>query len=363
VVILRHSLHRAAVPQGALAQTRSWLAAGGVLCVAERHADWSADLLDGVDPVWWREAEAPAGAPLSSLLPPAAWQQALNDAGFADCEQLFEPAAEGLAEGAYLLLAKRPAEAGDVPQQDASGSWLLLADDASASLTDRIAARLQAQGQQVTVADSAVEDQLANADHVVHLLGWHDAPDMAAAAVTRLTRHVQTLSARTEKAPRFWLVTRGAALATELPIGLEPSPAQSALWGFGRVVMNEFPQLNCTLIDLACDPDAGATPARLEQEFLHPDGACGIVLARDARYCLVMREDSAPSTRQAEADTRFRLDFHMPGQLRNLVWLPEAERALRADEVEVRTHATGLNLPDVMYVLGLLPGRSEERRA
>src|SRR5690606_22269658 len=96
VVILRHSLHRAAVPQGALAQTRSWLAAGGVLCVAERHADWSADLLDGVDPVWWREAEAPAGAPLSSLLPPAAWQQALNDAGFADCEQLFEPAAEGL---------------------------------------------------------------------------------------------------------------------------------------------------------------------------------------------------------------------------------------------------------------------------
>src|SRR5690606_28806316 len=110
-----------------------------------------------------------------------------------------------------------------------------------------------------------------------------------------------------------------------------------------------------------CDPDAGATPARLEQEFLHPDGACGIVLARDARYCLVMREDSAPSTRQAEADTRFRLDFHMPGQLRNLVWLPEAERALRDDEVEVRTHATGLNFRDVMYVMGLLPDEAVEK--
>ena len=47
-------------------------------------------------------------------------------------------------------------------------------------------------------------------------------------------------------------------------------PLQAALWGLGRVVMNEYPALSCTLIDLACNPNAADTPARLENELLRP---------------------------------------------------------------------------------------------
>jgi len=42
------------------------------------------------------------------------------------------------------------------------------------------------------------------------------------------------------------------------------------------------------------------------------------------------------------------------------VWLPETERPLREDEIEVRTHAAGLNFRDVMYLMGLLPDEAVE---
>jgi hypothetical protein len=77
--------------------------------------------------------------------------------------------------------------------------------------------------------------------------------------------------------PRLWLVTAGGALADDLPPA--PNPLQAALWGFGRVVMNENPALACTLIDLAIDPASSTAACRLHDELLQPDGEAEIVLA------------------------------------------------------------------------------------
>lgn len=58
---------------------------------------------------------------------------------------------------------------------------------------------------------------------------------------------------------------------------------------------------------------------------------------------------------------RYCLDFLVPGQLRNLLWRPqENAAALKPHEVEVKTHATGLNFRDVMYTMGLLPDEAVE---
>lgn len=355
VVILRHTLHRTVSPHAALAQTRRRLAAGGVLLLAERHADWSANFLAGIDPGWWHEGDS---APVSSLLSPETWQQTLIDEGFADCEIFLEPSAEGLSEGAYLLLAKRPAEDIAALPLPLAASWLLLADEASAPLANHLSARLASQGQQVTIASHL--GPADRSDHVVCLLGWNDTPGMASASVLRLLQSVQALAARPGKASRLWLVTRGGALTTGLSSSQAPNPAQAAVWGFGRVVMNEYPQLFCTLVDLACDPAAPSTPARLENELLRPDDAGEIVLSVAARHCLVMREERGEDTRAVPPEARFRLDFHAPGQLRNLVWLPETERPLRDDEIEVCTQAAGLNFRDLMYLLGLLPDEAVE---
>jgi acyl transferase domain-containing protein/NADPH:quinone reductase-like Zn-dependent oxidoreductase/NADP-dependent 3-hydroxy acid dehydrogenase YdfG/acyl carrier protein len=367
VVILRHALHRSASPKAALAQARNWLAAGGVLLLAERHPDWSADFLAGLDSAWWHEIfidgpgkmAAPA-TPVSSLVSPEAWQQALCDEGFDGVECFTEPAADGLAEGAYLLIATRPLhDLVSLPSPEPE-AWLLLAGGASAHLADHLRIRLESQGQRVIVANWMQDEDLVGIRHVVHLPGWNCTPEQASGILSNLLGDVQTLAARPGRAARLWIVTRGGALVNDLPEPAAPDPVQAALWGFGRVVMNEHPALECTLIDLACDPDAHDTVDRLENELLHPDAANEIVLASAARYTLALVEGQGESPPSDRTSARFRLDFRVPGQLRNLVWFPETERPLRDGEIEVRTRAAGLNFRDVMYAMGLLPDEAVE---
>lgn len=354
IVIWRHTLHLTH-PHAALRQTRKWLAAGGLALIAERYPDWSADLIGGVHPDWWRVGED--GAPLSPLLPPASWHHVLGDESFDDIEIFHEPTVEGLAEGAYLIAARRPADAVGILSAPQPATWRLLADVAAESLARSLAVRLESLGQHVTLGESEVPFQ---EDHIVCLLGWEDAPAQASSALNRLLRLVQAMASKGDKAPRLWLLTRGGGVAAGLATTTAPNPAQAALWGFGRVVMNEYPQLSCTLIDLDADVDNPRTHERLEHEFLHPDGANEIVLSESGRYTLVLTEDSPKTMTPAAPDTRFCLDFHVPGQLRNLVWLPQAERPLAEDGVEVKVHATGLNFRDVMYLMGLLPDEAVE---
>lgn len=367
VLVLRHSLHRSIDPQAALARLRTLLTIDGTLWLAERHADWSIDFVEGLDPQWWHEGQD--AEPQSALQTPQTWQHLLQGAGFDDVTLFLEPQAQGLSAGAYLLLGRSPASSKlESPPEatQAFGSWLLLVDAASQTCAQQLGARLSERGQQVCIAEHPDAAQLSSASHVVSLVGWQDGADAAAQTLGLLLGDIQTL-ARQEagQMPQLWMITRGGALACPLPEDVLPNPAQGALWGFGRVVMNEVPQLRCTLIELACDLNHPASLLRLENELLHPDCASEIVLGSTARYCLTMHASQAIVTAPAAAVSapsapQVRLDFHVPGQLRNLIWLPQAERALRDDEVEVRTQAAGLNFRDVMYLMGLLPDEAVE---
>jgi phthiocerol/phenolphthiocerol synthesis type-I polyketide synthase C len=363
VVIFRNVLHKAGNPHAALSKARSLLSLGGVLLLAERYPDWSADILAGIDPNWWHEVvtdkTGSMSSPVSSLTTPENWVETLRNQGFEDIETFTEPAAEGLAVGTYLLIAGHPLHHVDtVPELEAE-TWLLLVDEASESMADTLRLRFENRGKRVLVSDHLQNRDLAGVHHVVRCLGWNSAPDDATSLLADLLGDVQMLAAYTEQSPRLWLVSRGGALASGLPATCKPDPVQAGMWGFGRVLMNEHPALNCTLIDLPGDPDAPETHLRLENELLYPDGENEIVLAGMARYTLVLQETAALSSK-GDLETRFRLDFHIPGKLRNLVWLPFDERPLRDDEVEVRTMATGLNFRDVMYVMGLLPDEAVE---
>lgn len=356
VIVLRHALHRAERPQAALAQTKRWLACGGVLLIAEQHPDWSVDLVGGLDTAWWHRGEE--GQSSSSLLAPAAWEDALREEGFDEVELVTEPAVDELAEGAYLLLAKRPAGEVIALPEVAPANWLLLTDVDSAPLADDLRRRLEAQGQQVVV--DKTDDEHDRADHVVYLRGWKADADDGFDAPTDLLQRVPAMVAGHGKTPQLWILTQGGALAADLPATCMPNPVQAALWGLGRVIMNEYPALSCTLIDLACEPSAADTLARLENDLLRPDGVNEIVLTPNARYSLAMHEDVPKTSALATDIDRYRLDFRVPGQLRNLRWLPETQRSLQDHELEVSTHATGLNFRDVMYLMGLLPDEAVE---
>ncbi|MBE1427312.1 acyl transferase domain-containing protein/NADPH:quinone reductase-like Zn-dependent oxidoreductase/acyl carrier protein/short-subunit dehydrogenase [Desulfomicrobium macestii] len=361
VVILGHVLHRARSPRTALDWARGMLAPGGLLLVAERHPDWSADFLAGLDEGWWCNSlpDAAGGTePVSPLLAPEGWLEELGTEGFDDVACFTEPAAGRLAEGAYLVMGRRPFAAAPDLGERASEQWLFVIDDASSHASDGLKAELESRGQRVMVAQAPVDESLAGADHVALLLGWGQAVEDSQALLSSALRCVQEIAAH-GRSPRLWVVTRGGALASDLPPDRERNPAQAALWGLGRVVMNELPALRCTLIDLDAQPAGDDARALLVRELLRPDGASEIVLGADGRYSLVLVEEGQAGA-QAPAE-RFRLDFHVPGRLRNLVWLPGQERELEAEDVEVRTRSVGLNFRDVMYLMGLLPDEAVEK--
>jgi len=351
IVIVQHSLHRMFNPEAVLTKLQAKLAPGAILAVAERYPDWSVNLVQGLDGAWWRHDSQ--GQPVSSLQPPAVWQQSLANGGWQHTALIEEPAAQQLHEGAYLLLAQAPVQTADAPVAEpvTAQSWQLLADQGAAAAAQDLQQRLQSRGQNVLPAGAT-----AVANHIVWMQGWQDSPEDSIATTTRLLELVQTVQQQ-EAPPRLWIVTRQ---------GLR-SPAQSALWGLGRVAMNECPQLACTLIDLDAAAPQSSLLAQLERELLQPDGQNEILLTESARHVLMLQEHApAAATVQQVGKTqgegaRFKLDFLVPGQLRNLLWLPQEAAPLQAHEIEVRTQATGLNFRDVMYLMGLLPDEAVEK--
>ncbi len=150
----------------------------------------------------------------------------------------------------------------------------------------------------------AARGTLGTIDHVVYMSGpvdssvppedapWHP---MDSDGIVGALPLVQAIG-RNPSPPRLWLVTAGGALVDRLPDGVPGNSTQGALWGFGRVVMNEYPALECTLIDLDIDPVSEEAAGRLQAELLQPDGEQEIMLGAHGRYVARMRgmaDDSA----------------------------------------------------------------------
>jgi len=393
IVLLHHWIHRAAEIPPVLAALKRKLASGGLLLLLERHPDRAADLQHGLTADWWHDAGA--SGKLSSLLTPAGWAGFLNQQGYAEIEVLREPASDGMDTGAYAVLATNPdnySETVDVSAQ----SWLLLSDGegVSAFMSDRLAAHLRSQGQRVVQAvpengaesaaklcfDPAAEAsgkalldevarQLGGCDHVVHCLGLRDAAETGADVMQLQTlRCISTLHLLHAldgdadcQETKLWLVTSGGSMFNGGNDAWQHQPAQAPLWGMGRVIMNEHPERDCVLIDLQADSLDKEAAAWLSRELLAPDGEREIVLTSAGRF--VPRMQAAPTPTLAandSAESGYRLDFSVPGQLRNLQWRPLPARDLAADEIEIRPVAAGLNFRDVMYAMGLLSDEAVE---
>jgi acyl transferase domain-containing protein/acyl carrier protein len=94
---------------------------------------------------------------------------------------------------------------------------------------------------------------------------------------------VQALARRFSELPRLWLVTRGSqSVKTGEPIAVE----QSALWGLGKVISFEFPELNCTRIDLdQHQSNAEAVPVLFKQISIN-DKEDQIAFRKGTRFVL-----------------------------------------------------------------------------
>ncbi|MBE1533916.1 type I polyketide synthase [Actinomadura algeriensis] len=167
---------------------------------------------------------------------------------------------------------------------------------------------------------------------------------------------VQALAAAGEDPPRLWLLTAGAVATSDA----EPADVgQAALWGFGRTVAGEHPELRCTLVDVEPgDPAPFAAELRADDEdqIAWRDGHRYAARLRPAPAARAGAPDggTSPSGRLPRPE-RFRLEAPRPGPLDRLRLAPRRPAAPPPGEVEIEVEVAALNFKDVLRAMGVLP--------
>lgn len=381
IVVASHVLAAQTEPRALLAALRDWLVPGALVVIAEPRNSRFADIVFELD-----ADAAHANARRAAWLSPVALTKHLEEAGF---DQVTRHTEQGLdLEGApTLIVAREPltgASAGNETgaQMPRPAHWSLLYA-AETGADDTLAAALQAAGQTTSSSTlkvlrhdmSKLAAPAGRPHHVVFI-----APDQTLSADAdgadlmhaqqqtslALAQLVRDLVAVAEvMQPQLWIVTRGGApVVTPFADAVALRPEQAAMWGLGRVLANEHPELSCRLIDVS--PACRDADAELARELLASDGEEEVLLTSQGRYVprmlpapsAALRSESAtPVCPRNEAAV---LGFASPGSLRNLEWFALPQRELAANEVEIEPVATGLNFRDVMYAMGLLSDEAVE---
>lgn len=105
------------------------------------------------------------------------------------------------------------------------------------------------------------------------------AQELGCASVLHL---VQGLVSNPESQVILWLVTQGTQSVSQ---NSQVSQVQQApLWGLGRVIAGEHPELQCKLVDLDHIPNSSTGLQILAKELLHPDIENQIAIREGVRY-------------------------------------------------------------------------------
>jgi len=364
IVLAANVLHATRDLRETLSHVSQLLAPGGLLVLVEvaarqRWVDLTFGLLGG----WWRFADSDL-RPSYPLLSHERWLQLLGQFGFiAGAKIPRETAGARILAEHGIVLARAPREAAPP-----AGRWLVLAD--RGGVGEAFAGEVEARGGRCTVeaGPTPIESlpriigQAAMPGeplHVVHLraLDASGASDAPAVEIGRASEHgvgsalelVKALArAGRADAARLWLVTRGAQAVGAAPA--EISVGQSPIWGLGKVIALEHPELACVRVDLDPAADAGDAAAALAAELLSPDGEDQIALRAGVRYVArLVRSPIHPPTPLAPSLLR----LGRPGVLDELTLAPLSRRSPGRGEVEIEIHATGLNFRDVLNALGM----------
>ncbi|ARP94077.1 type I polyketide synthase [Bordetella genomosp. 13] len=365
-----------------LRYTRANLKPGGTLILRGFHPAAWLDFIFGAQQTWWTSGVD--GGNTSIQYPLAYWQALLIQCGF-HCEQPLE-FVPGAAGGPYLLTARRDEKLDTTPTATSEGGWLLLsgsAPSASRQLADGLAAGLAEAGTPVLIREACppaelsallaqVQPRLGRIQGIVLLDGLALDPNATDARQILDTQVYRcALAAGLAQAcehggltTTLWLLTAGAApfQTASAPTSMGPwALNDAALWNYGRTLINEVAGFSVRLVDLP--QQGGLSISALLREFLSPDAEQEIVLGPDGtRQAPRLRHNARPAAAApaAQDDGAVRLDFELPGQLRNLKWTRHPLPEPGPEQLQIRIQATGLNFRDVMYALGLLSDEAIE---
>jgi acyl transferase domain-containing protein len=336
-----------------------------------------------------------------SPFPPQRWVELVESAGFDEVALLADQPACGPPMQS-LLLGRGPQPAPEAvvapppPAMRASETWALFAD--ATGLGQLLAERLRAAAARVVLVEHGdgfhrqgsdaytinpaepedtdnlvrvLQGESAALTGIVHCWSLEAAQventtaaslqadqDLGCLSVLHLVQALGKSSWVTS--PRLWLVTRSAQAAGSEPL----SVAQAPLWGLGRVIRNEHPDLRCTLVDLGSTVPGFVSDVRpLEEELSADDGEEEVLLRDSGRYVsrLVRATLPPPSSsqqRNASPHRSFRLRTPAPGSLGNLSLEAVDRKAPGVGEVEIEVVAAGMNFKDVLQATGMLTGEA-----
>ena len=175
-----------------------------------------------------------------------------------------------------------------------------------------------------------------------------------------LMRLVQVLArTRGSAPPRLVVATR---CSQEVGDGTEPiDVTHAALWGLGRVIATEHPQLRCLCVDLDITENDDLNVGQLEWELAANTKEDQVAFRKGKRYVLRLGRfsDGRPSHQpEFTAGEAYQLERDERGVLDGLQVQPAERQKPGSGEIEIIVDATGLNFRDVLSALALYPGEA-----
>ena len=386
LIIAANVLHATTSIKETLSHVKQMLAPGGMLVLLEvTTRQWWLDLVFGLLEGWWRfqDTELRRDYPLLSR---QQWQEVLRERGFTEVVTLpeIDGIPEFLLEQSVVIAQVSPTELSVSPTPK---EWLILAD--SQGRGQKLAEELEREGDICTLVFAGEKYQkLPSGEFTLNPYNPQEFEQLmteVASSKGALYGVVQcwtteigegekieellrlgcgsTLSlvqglvkVSLSSPPRLWLVTAGAQAApSNHPV--ISGVAQSSVWGMGKVISLEHPELNCVRIDLDPGKTIEEQALTLFAEIRSLDREDQIALRDDARYVarLIASHHQQQQKQLVVPSQPFKLEILDRGSLDSLSLEPTSRKAPAAGEVEIRVRATGLNFLDVVSALGLVP--------
>ena len=390
LIVAANVLHATRDLRQSLANVGKLLAPDGLLVLVEGTTPlrW-VDLMVGLTEGWWRFEDRDL-RPDYPLLDGPQWLKLLAETGFSEAVAIPDEVRAGGDKGQVVIVARNRGAASSAVARTGPG-WLVLSDNTGVGAA--LAEQLRAEGErcdlvwpgtafarngetEFTVDPAKPEDfarlmkEAGPAKGVVHLWALDKSPAGTALELVWQSQkrgcgsalHLLQALAHAEGAPsRVWLVTEKSQRVDSRDTRLNVE--QAPIWGLGKVVALELPQLRAVRVDL----DAGSSLSDVENgsrilyEELRWGDAEDQVAFRDGERYVARLERSASRSGFLESagndDNRqaMQLAITQRGMLDQLELRPVTRRAPKAGEIEIRVRAAGLNFLDVMNALGTLP--------
>jgi phthiocerol/phenolphthiocerol synthesis type-I polyketide synthase C len=356
VVLAINACARLRLDQASLASVRDLLVPGGIFVAlaAEPNALW--DVVFGQSAGWWQPL---SWEHLSSPLRSAEeWRNELAVAGF---ESIGTTTATRAPWPSAVLCGCAPSRSEPIPGNPVDGTLVNLVTKDTA-FRAALQGCLAEAGYSVTLAQSPGLDTATAADSqpgfdgeigqiVLFLAEEPDDGDLIGQLSQQIAALARIATIAAERHAVLWVITCEAHQTSLEHHSL--SPVGGALWGLGRVLVNEMPHLSVHLLDLP-GVDAPGERARLvATELVAATAESEVIWTPQGRHVPRLRRGLPPRWAMA-SDTLSVQTAHIGG-LDALGWEVRTPRPVEAGQVEIEVYAAGLNFRDVMWAMGLLP--------